>query len=365
MINPDLAIYLVITGYGDDPAPVSGALGLEPTEHWVRGQPFSELFPEARRTRSQWMLASGLPFDASFAAHCERLLELLEPRREALLNLANQHTVSIAVGRYYHTDDALFFLAESVIGRFRALGLDPRFDQIPEAAGQFTARQQAAEPNDLPVDLHPFPNKPQQDDPMSNNTVWHAHTITREMRAKQKGQRPVMIWFTGLSGAGKSTIANALESWLHDNGYHSYLLDGDNIRQGLNKDLGFSDKDRIENIRRIGEVGKLLADSGLIALSAFISPFRADRQMVRGLFEPGDFVEVHVSTSLEVCESRDPKGLYKKARSGAIKQFTGIDSPYEAPQNPEVVIDTGKSDVEQSVLQIAEYLVRVGAISHG
>jgi len=197
---------------------------------------------------------------------------------------------------------------------------------------------------------------------MSTNIVWHAHTITREMRAKQKGQRPVMIWFTGLSGAGKSTIANAVESWLHDNGFHSYLLDGDNIRHGLNKDLGFSDKDRVENIRRIGEVGKLFVDSGMIALSAFISPFRADRQMVRQLFEPGDFVEVYIATPIDVCEERDPKGLYKKARAGVIKQFTGIDSPYEAPSNPEIVIDTSRNNVEQSALLVVEYLKQIGAL---
>lgn len=198
---------------------------------------------------------------------------------------------------------------------------------------------------------------------MSNNTVWHPHTVTRDMRAQQKNQRPVMVWFTGLSGAGKSTVANALESWLFDAGFHSYLLDGDNIRQGLNKDLGFSDKDRVENIRRIGEVGKLLADSGLIALSAFISPFRADRQMVRSLFAPGEFIEVHVATPLDVCEERDPKGLYKKARAGAIRQFTGIDSPYEAPDNPELVIDTSKASIEQATLQIVDYLRRIGAIA--
>ncbi|MFZ5699477.1 MAG: adenylyl-sulfate kinase [Pseudomonadota bacterium] len=198
---------------------------------------------------------------------------------------------------------------------------------------------------------------------MSTNTVWHPHTVTRAQRAQQKKQRPVMVWFTGLSGAGKSTLANALESWLYDAGFHSYLLDGDNIRHALNKDLGFSDKDRVENIRRIGEVGKLLTDAGLIALSAFISPFRADRQMVRSLFAPGEFIEVYVATPLDVCEERDPKGLYKKARAGAIRQFTGIDSPYEAPENPEIVIDTNKAGIEQATLQIVDYLTRVGAIA--
>ncbi|MFP5441226.1 MAG: adenylyl-sulfate kinase [Gammaproteobacteria bacterium] len=195
-----------------------------------------------------------------------------------------------------------------------------------------------------------------------NNIVWHPHAVTHAMRAQQKNQRPLMLWFTGLSGAGKSTVANALESWLFDHGFHTYLLDGDNVRHGLNKDLGFSDKDRVENIRRIGEVGKLMVDAGLISLSAFISPFRADRQMVRSLFTPGQFVEVYVSTPIAVCEQRDPKGLYQKARAGAIRQFTGIDSPYEAPTDPEIVIDTSRQDVEAATLTVVEYLRTVGAI---
>jgi len=357
MINPDLPLYLAINGYGDDPAPVTAALGIEPTEVWVRGSAFSEHFPEARRRHSQWMLASGLPFDAPLADHADALLALLEPRFDALRALAGHCRLAIAVGRYYHTGDALFFLAESTVERFRALGLDPGFDQLP----QRTALS-AHEAPDAHRALPPAQDASPQESLMSTNIVWHAHTITREMRAKQKGQRPVMIWFTGLSGAGKSTIANAVESWLHDNGFHSYLLDGDNIRHGLNKDLGFSDKDRVENIRRIGEVGKLFVDSGMIALSAFISPFRADRQMVRQLFEPGDFVEVYIATPIDVCEERDPKGLYKKARAGVIKQFTGIDSPYEAPSNPEIVIDTSRNNVEQSALLVVEYLKQIGAL---
>lgn len=196
-----------------------------------------------------------------------------------------------------------------------------------------------------------------------SNIVWHPHLVTREMRAQRKNQKPVMLWFTGLSGAGKSTIANAVDSWLFDNGFHTYLLDGDNVRHGLNKDLGFSDKDRIENIRRIGEVGKLFVDAGIISLSAFISPFRADRQMVRSLFEVGEFIEVHVATPIAVCEQRDPKGLYRKARAGVIKQFTGIDSPYEVPENPELVIDTSVLDVEQAALQVIAHLRKVGAIA--
>lgn len=198
---------------------------------------------------------------------------------------------------------------------------------------------------------------------MSKNIVWHAHAVTRQMRAQQKQQAPVMLWFTGLSGAGKSTVANAVDSWLYDNGFHTYLLDGDNVRHGLNKDLGFSDKDRVENIRRIGEVGKLFVDAGVIALSAFISPFRADRQMVRSLFEPGEFVEVHVATPIAICEQRDPKGLYKKARAGVIRQFTGIDSPYETPDSPELVLDTSEIDAETAAMKVIDYLRRIGTIS--
>jgi len=190
----------------------------------------------------------------------------------------------------------------------------------------------------------------------SQNVRWHDHLVQRDKRAAQKAQKPCMIWFTGLSGAGKSTVANALDCLLHENNKHTYLLDGDNVRHGLNRDLGFSDTDRIENIRRIGEVGKLFVDAGLIVLSAFISPFRSDRQMVRTLFPVGEFIEVHISTSLNVCEQRDPKGLYKKARSGEIRNFTGIDSAYEIPTDPEIVIDAGALSVEESAEKIYSYL---------
>jgi adenylylsulfate kinase len=196
----------------------------------------------------------------------------------------------------------------------------------------------------------------------TNNIRWHDHAVQREQRAAQKQQKPCMIWFTGLSGAGKSTVANALDSLLLEQGRHTYLLDGDNVRHGLNRDLGFTDADRIENIRRIGEVGKLFVDAGLIVLSAFISPFRSDRQMVRSLFPVGEFVEVYVNTSLDVCEQRDPKGLYKKARAGVIKNFTGIDSAYEAPVSPELVIDTGRLSVEESAGMIYEYLKQRGYV---
>lgn len=192
---------------------------------------------------------------------------------------------------------------------------------------------------------------------MSNeNIVWHAHNITKQSRAEHKQQKPCVLWFTGLSGSGKSTIAGALEQKLFAMDHHTYLLDGDNVRHGLNKDLGFSDRDRVENIRRIGEASRLFVDAGLIVLSAFISPFRADRQMVRGLLEQSEFIEVFMDTPLEECERRDPKGLYKKARSGEIRNFTGIDSVYERPEDAEISVNTATHSVDQCVEQIIGYL---------
>ncbi|KJY84273.1 adenylylsulfate kinase [Vibrio galatheae] len=178
------------------------------------------------------------------------------------------------------------------------------------------------------------------------NVVWHQHSIDKAFRAQLKKQKPVVLWFTGLSGAGKSTVAGALETRLAESGYHTYLLDGDNVRHGLCRDLGFSEQDRRENIRRIGELAKLMADAGLIVLSAFISPHRAERQLVRDMLSAGEFLEVFVNTSLEVCEQRDPKGLYKKARAGEITNFTGIDSDYEAPRNPEINLLAGDKTID-------------------
>ncbi|MBL4585030.1 MAG: adenylyl-sulfate kinase [Pseudomonadales bacterium] len=192
---------------------------------------------------------------------------------------------------------------------------------------------------------------------MSNdNIVWHPHNIKKLDRANQKKQKPCLLWFTGLSGSGKSTLAGALEEKLFALNRHVYLLDGDNVRHGLNRDLGFTDADRVENIRRIGEASKLFVDAGLIVLSAFISPFREDREMVRGLFEESEFIEVFMDASLETCERRDPKGLYKKARKGEIKHFTGIDSPYESPESPEITINPDEADFDQCVEQVMEYL---------
>lgn len=183
------------------------------------------------------------------------------------------------------------------------------------------------------------------------NVIWHQHVVTKSERAELKKQQPVVLWFTGLSGAGKSTVAGALETELATRGYHTYLLDGDNVRHGLCRDLGFSEQDRRENIRRVGELAKLMADAGLIVLSAFISPHREERALVRELLPDGEFMEVFVDASLAVCESRDPKGLYKKARAGEIPNFTGIDSEYEAPLNPEIHLKAGDYAVAELVEQ--------------
>ena len=197
----------------------------------------------------------------------------------------------------------------------------------------------------------------------SNHLVWHAHTVTKQTRSQQKQQQPCIIWFTGLSGAGKSTLANAVEQQLVAMGHHTYLLDGDNVRHGLNQDLGFSDKDRIENIRRIGEMAKLFTDAGLIVLSAFISPFESDRQLVRELLADGDFIEVFIDTPLSECEQRDPKGLYKEARAGKVKNVTGIDSEYQRPHSAELVIKAAEFSVEHCAEKIINYLILHNKIS--
>ena len=191
----------------------------------------------------------------------------------------------------------------------------------------------------------------------SQNVHWQALDVSRDVRASLKNQKPVVLWFTGLSGAGKSTIANLVEKKLVRMNRHTFLLDGDNVRHGLNKNLGFTQADRIENIRRVGEVAKLMTDAGLIVITAFISPFRSERDMVRQMMAPNEFVEVFVDTALEEAERRDVKGLYKKARSGELKNFTGIDSPYEAPLDPEVRIDTSRMTPEEAADMIVERLI--------
>jgi len=200
---------------------------------------------------------------------------------------------------------------------------------------------------------------------MSSNVVWHHHPVDQSVRAELKSQRPVVIWFTGLSASGKSTLAGALEQILALQGYHTYLLDGDNVRHGLNRDLGFGDGDRKENIRRVGEVSRLMADAGLIVMAAFISPFADDRQMVREMVPERQFVEVFVDASLDTCRRRDPKGLYARADRGEIRQFTGIDSPYEAPQDPEVHLRVDDLSVAEAVNQLLAYLDGCGVLKAG
>ncbi len=189
----------------------------------------------------------------------------------------------------------------------------------------------------------------------NKNLVYHPHKISKIERSKIKGHKPCIIWLTGLSGAGKSTIANALEERLNNMNIHTYLLDGDNIRYGLNKDLGFSKEDRKENIRRIAEVCRLLVDAGLIVITAFISPFRAERNFARSLVDKDEFIEVFIDTPIDICEQRDPKGLYKKAKNGEITEFTGISSPYEPPEKPEIHIKTNELSLKECIYKILEF----------
>jgi bifunctional enzyme CysN/CysC len=196
----------------------------------------------------------------------------------------------------------------------------------------------------------------------AENIHWQAIEINKEAHAASKNQKACILWFTGLSGSGKSTIANLVEKRLYSLGHHTFLLDGDNVRHGLNRDLGFTNEDRVENIRRVGEVSKLMIEAGLIVLVSFISPFRAERRMARALVEAGEFIEVFVDTPLAVAEARDPKGLYKKARAGEIKHFTGIDSEYERPENPEIAIDTTQESSEAAADRIVRYLAEMGSV---
>lgn len=196
----------------------------------------------------------------------------------------------------------------------------------------------------------------------TENTVWHSQQVSKSQRAEIKQQTACLLWYTGLSGSGKSTIANAVDAMLFARQRHSYLLDGDNVRHGLNGDLGFSDSDRVENIRRISEVAQLFVDAGLIVSTAFISPFRADRELAASKLASGEFIEVFIDTPIEICEQRDPKGLYKKARAGEIKDFTGIDSAYEAPENPIIHVRTADKSIEQCAQQIIDHLIEHGFI---
>ena len=198
---------------------------------------------------------------------------------------------------------------------------------------------------------------------MATNIVWHQHDVDKARRSQAKKQKSCVLWLTGLSGSGKSTIANLLEKKLAEHGKHTYLLDGDNVRHGLCGDLTFSDKDRVENIRRIGEVSKLFVDAGIIVLTAFISPFKTERDFCRHLLDDGEFIEIFVDTPIEECEKRDPKGLYQKARQGDIKDFTGIDSPYEAPENAEITLTFSGQTAEQSAERLFDLLKQKGMVA--
>ena len=189
-----------------------------------------------------------------------------------------------------------------------------------------------------------------------NNTVWHHATVNRELRNQQNRHKSIILWFTGLSGSGKSTIAHAVEEQLFKQGFRTFVLDGDNVRHGLSSNLGFSEEDRKENIRRVGETAKLMLEAGIITLTAFISPYRQDRERVKIMMPPGDFIEIYCEATLETCERRDVKGYYKKARAGIIKNYTGIDSPYEIPDNPELTLNTDNQTLEESVQAVLAFL---------
>lgn len=212
------------------------------------------------------------------------------------------------------------------------------------------------------MSVKPIHQSPPSTSVTSTNVVWHHATVSRARREAQNGHRSAVLWFTGLSGSGKSTLAHAVEERLHQRGCRSFVLDGDNVRHGLCGDLGFSASDRQENIRRIGEMAKLFMEAGVIVLTAFISPYRADRERVRGMVERGDFIEIYCDAPIAVCEARDVKGMYKKARAGQIAEFTGISSPYEAPENPEVIVNTGGAELEACVQQVIGEMVQRGLI---
>lgn len=197
---------------------------------------------------------------------------------------------------------------------------------------------------------------------MTDNVVWHHATVTRQRREQQNYHKSAMLWFTGLSASGKSTLAHSVEEKLHQMGCRTYVLDGDNVRHGLNSDLNFSPEDRVENLRRIGEVGKLMLDAGLVTLAAFISPCRKERERVRSLFPHGEFIEIYCNASLEVCEQRDPKGMYRKAREGVIKEFTGVSAPYEAPTAPDLEVNTGSASLEDGVDRVLGLLKERGIL---
>ncbi|MEM9705535.1 MAG: sulfate adenylyltransferase subunit CysN [Pseudomonadota bacterium] len=319
-------------------------------------------------SRGDVLCAASAPADQSdqFAAHVVWMSdEKMLPGRQYLFKINNQTlpgTVTdlkykVNVNNFAHEATKSLELNEVAVCNIsltKPIAFDP-YNSIRETGSFIVIDRQSN--NTVGVGMLDFSLR------RAANVVWQELEVDRDARAAQKHQRPAVLWFTGLSGAGKSTIANLVEKRLFDLGRHTYILDGDNIRHGLNKDLGFKDADRVENIRRVSEVSRLMADAGMIVLVSFISPFRAERDMARRMMEDGEFIEIHVDTPLAVAEERDVKGLYKKARAGEIKNFTGIDSEYEAPVNPELTINTVDMSAADAAEKIVEYLEETGRLS--
>ena len=334
---------------------------------WHRGPALREHLAQLATSdpsKSSGTTAEPLPPSERFAAHvaCLSTDAQLLPGREYRLRLAGQELIATVTAIKYRLDIETLqrhparTLATGEIGVCTIATETPvSLDRDSDDAGRFeihsltTGALIAAGNVDFALRR-------------GMNVHWQPLSVTKALRASLKEQRPCVVWFTGLSGAGKSTVANLVEGWLAMHGCHTYLLDGDNIRHGLNKDLGFTAVDRVENIRRVGEVARLFVDAGVIVLCSFISPFRAERAAVRGLLDQGEFIEVHVTAPLAVCEQRDPKGLYAKSRAGQLPNFTGIDSPYEAPENPDLVLDTTSAPAEELAQRVVSLLAARGLI---
>ncbi len=301
-----------------------------------------------------------------FAAHiaCVSDQELL-PGREYKLRLAGQElTASVTAVKYRLDIDSLHRVpARTLAGG--EIGVCTIATQVPLVLGGPSALPHADRftLSDLYTDETIAAGSVDFALRRGMNIHWQPLTVTKDLRASLKAQRPCVVWFTGLSGAGKSTIANLVEGWLALHGCHTYLLDGDNVRHGLNKDLGFTAADRVENIRRVGEVARMFVDAGVIVMCSFISPFRAEREAVRSLVEEAEFIEIHVTAPLEVCERRDPKGLYAKSRAGQLPNFTGIDSPYEAPEHPDLVLDTTSAPAAELAQRVVALMQMRGVVT--